>query len=132
MRYIYTVLLFCSLSIFTFSQNLRVEKPVFTSEFQGDWGSDNVVLDYKPIGMMKVFKLQMEIYIAINDTLSTANLGLVIRKSTDAGLSWTTLTGVNNRTKYEKIKLLKSSVDSVYCFFQVGFDVYSWNVNSST
>ncbi|MBK7866883.1 MAG: hypothetical protein IPJ75_07780 [Ignavibacteriales bacterium] len=83
MRYIYTVLLFCSLSIFTFSQNLRVEKPVFTSEFQGDWGSDNVVLDYKPIGMMSGLQTSNgDIYIAINDTLSTANLGLVIRKST--------------------------------------------------
>ncbi|MBK7266789.1 MAG: T9SS type A sorting domain-containing protein [Ignavibacteriales bacterium] len=133
MRYIYTVLLLCSLSILTFSQNLRVEKPVFTSEIQGDWGSDNVVLDYKPIGPMSGIQTSNgDIYIAINDTLSTANLGLVIRKSTDAGLSWTTLSGVNNRTKYEKIKLLKSSVDSVYCFFQVGFDVYSWNVNSST
>lgn len=132
MRHIYTILFVCFFSLLTFSQNLRVEKPVFSSSNQGDWGSDNVVLDYKPIGMMSgISTSNGDIYIAINDTLSTVNLGLVIRKSTDGGTTWTTLSGVNNRTKYEKIKLLKNSFDSVYCFFQRGFDVYSWNINTS-
>ncbi len=132
MRHIYTILFVCFFSLLTFSQNLRVEKPVFSSSNRGDWGSDNVVLDYKPIGMMSgISTSNGDIYIAINDTLSTVNLGLVIRKSTDGGISWSTLSGINNRTKYEKIKLLKSSFDSVYCFFQIGFNVYSWNVYSS-
>lgn len=133
MRTLFTVLLFCSLSLLIFSQELKVEKPVFASGNQGDWGPDNVVLNYKPIGMMSGIQTSNgDIYIAINDTLSTLNLGLVVRKSTDAGVSWTTLNGVNSRAKYEKLKLIKSSQDSVYCFFQDGFSVYSWNVNSFT
>lgn len=133
MRHLYTILLFLSLSIISFSQQLKVEGPIFSAGNQRDWGADNVVLDYEPIGMMAGIQTSNgDIYIAINDTLSTLNLGLIIRKSTDAGMSWTTLSGINNRSKYEKLKLIKSSQDSVYCFFQVGFDVYSWNVNTAT
>ncbi|GAB1349315.1 hypothetical protein MASR1M107_15290 [Ignavibacteriales bacterium] len=57
------------------------------------------MLNYKPIGMMSGIQTSSgDIYIAI-DTLSTLNLGLVVGKSTDAGVSWTTLNGVNSRAK---------------------------------
>jgi len=128
----YSLFFFICLSLIASSQDLRIEKPVFSAGNQGDWVPDNVVLNYKPIGMMSGIQTSNgDIYIAINDTLSTTNLGLVVRKSTDAGVTWTTLSGVNSRTKFEKLKLIKSSLDSVYCFFQEGFSVYSWNINGS-
>ncbi len=132
MRYISTFLLFCALSLIGFSQNMKVEKPEYASGNQSEWGTDYVVLNYKPVGMMSgVQTSNGDIYIAINDTLSTLNLGLVVRKSTDGGVTWSTLAGVSNRAHYEKIKLVKNSLDSVYCFFQVNYTVYCWNVNSS-
>ncbi|MBE2279604.1 MAG: T9SS type A sorting domain-containing protein [Ignavibacteriaceae bacterium] len=133
MRHLYTMLFICVFSLITFSQKLQVEKPIYSEVNESYWDIDYLVLDNEPIGMMAgIQTTNGDLYIAINDTLSTANLGLIVRKSTDGGITWSTLTGVNNRTKYEKIKLIKSSFDSVYCFFQIGFDVYSWNIHSST
>ncbi len=132
MRLIYSVFFLCVLAIAGFAQDVRVEKPLYLSGNQSDWLSDNVVLNYKPAGMMSgVQTSNGDIYIAINDTLSTANLGLVVRKSTDGGITWSTISGVTNRTHYEKIRLLKNSLDSVYCFFMIDNTIYSWNVNSS-
>ena len=133
MRFLYAVVLLFSLLLTGFSQNLRVEKPVYASGNQSDWSTDNIVLNYAPAGMMSgVQTSNGDIYIAINDTLSTVNLGLVIRKSTNGGITWSTLTGIVNRSVYEKIKLVKNSFDSVYCFFQFNNTVYCWNIHTET
>ncbi|MCA0389710.1 MAG: T9SS type A sorting domain-containing protein [Bacteroidetes bacterium] len=133
MRKFYSLFFFMCLSLLAFSQDLRVEKPVLTPDNNGEWEHDYTIIFGTPLSNMSgVQTSNGDIYIAINDTNSTANLGLIIAKSTSGGISWATITGVTNRTKYEKIKLVKSSQDSVYCFFQIGYSVYSWNINSST
>jgi len=131
MRYVYTTVLLFSLLLTGYSQNVRVEKPVFASGNQSDWSTDNIVLNYAPAGMMSgVQTSNGDIYMAINDTLSTINLGLVVRKSTNGGVTWTTFTGIENRGAYDRIKLVKNSMDSVYCIFQLNYSVYCWNINS--
>jgi hypothetical protein len=38
--------------------------------------------------------------------------------------------GIAVRDRFEKIKMIKGIADSLYCFFQYGTDVYSWNIIS--
>lgn len=123
--------LICFLSILAFSQPLRVEEPRFASGSSSEWGVDNVLLPTEPAGGFYGIQVSNgDIYFAIYDTLSTLNLGLVIRKSTDQGLTWNTLFGINYRGRYDDIKLIKSSQDSVYCFFRIDYGIYSLNVQT--
>ena len=128
MKILFTVFLFLSAS-FLYSQDVRVEKPVYHQHEVGDWGTDNLVLDFEPIGQIYgVQSANGTIYAVINDTLSTANLGLVILSSTNNGDSWSAFgSGIGYRGYYDYIKLVRSGLDSVYCFFQVGQEIYSWN-----
>ncbi len=128
MKFLFT-LLFLSFSVFLFSQDVSVESPRLLSETPGDWALDNLVLDFEPIGQFYgVQKSDGTIYLAVNDTLSTANLGLIILNSTNNGESWSMFpSGITYRGYYDKIKLIRSGLDSVYCFFQIGPSIYSWN-----
>ncbi|MFH0736760.1 MAG: T9SS type A sorting domain-containing protein [bacterium] len=132
MKLFFTIIITSFLSIFTLAQNIQVEKPIFSPNNLNQWGNDNIVLNNEPAGSLcGIQKANGDIYIALADTISTTNLGLIIRKSTNNGLSWSTIGGVNSRGKYGNIKLIKSSLDSIYCFFQVDNKIYSWNVNST-
>ena len=128
MKIIFTIFLF-SFSSLIYSQDVRVEKPIYQQHEVGDWGTDNLLLDFEPIGQISgVQRSNGVIYVAVNDTLSTTNLGLIILTSTNNGDSWSTLSsGITYRGYYDYIKLVKSGLDSVYCFFQVGQEIYSWN-----
>ena len=133
MKLFYTFFIVCVFSIFTLAQNIQVQKPIFPPNNLNQWGEDNIVLNNEPAGSLSgIQKADGDIYIAVADTISTTNLGLIIRKSTNNGLTWSTIGGVNSRGKYGNIKLIKSSLDSIYCFFQVDYKIYSWNVNSTT
>lgn len=115
-----------------FAQSLKVEKPIFHAGNSNEWGDDYVILNTEPIGGMHgVQKANGELFIAINDTLSTANLGLLIQKSTDGGMTWSNVNGINYRGKVEDMKLIRSQEDSVYCFFRIGNGVYSWNIQTT-
>jgi len=131
MKSVYTILLICCISSLLLSQELLVQKPILTNSNSNEWGTDNVILNNEPIGNMYGIQLSNgDIVLAVNDTLSTTNLGLVILKSTNTGLTWNAIGGITYRGKYEDIKLIKSSLDSVYCFFRIGFNIYSWNINT--
>ena len=128
MKILFTIFLF-SFSSLIYSQDVRVEKPIYHQNNGGDWGTDNLVLDFEPIGQLSGIQSSSgTIYVAVNDTLSTSNLGLIILSSTDNGDSWSPPgSGITYRGYYDYIKLIKSGLDSVYCFFQVGQEIYSWN-----
>ncbi|MBK7629159.1 MAG: hypothetical protein IPJ23_00120 [Ignavibacteriales bacterium] len=128
MKFLFTLFLF-SFAALIYSQDVRVEKPLYQKNDGGDWGTDNLVLDFEPIGQLSGIQSSSgTIYVAVNDTLSTANLGLVILASTNNGDSWSQFgSGITYRGYYDYIKLVKSGLDSVYCFFQVGQEIYSWN-----
>jgi len=133
MKISFTIVFSLLFSLVLFSQDIRVEKPVFHNGQSNDWGTDRVILNNEPIGPM--YGIQASdgaIYVAINDTLSTTNLGLVIKKSIDGGVNWTTEGGITYRGVYDNIKLVKSSTDNVYCFFLAATGVYSWDIATTT
>lgn len=131
MKIIYTFLLLSLLTALN-AQDIKIEKAILNGNPPVDWGIDNALLNYEPIGSMTgVQNNNGTIYVAVNDTLSTVNLGLVIFTSADDGNSWSLHPqGIATRVKFEKIKMIKSFADSIYCFFQYGPDVYSWNILS--
>lgn len=128
MKFLFT-LLFLSFSIVLFSQDVRVEKAKLNSYEISDWAADNLVLNFEPAGQMYgVQKSNGTLYLAINDTSSTSNIGLIILLSTNNGETWDMFpNGIAHRGYYEKIKMIRSGLDSIYCFFQIGPTVYSWN-----
>lgn len=125
------LLIIISFSALVFSQSdiqIQVEDAIQTTK-QIDWGIDNVLLNNEPIGGFSgVQKSNGTLYVAVNDTLVTSNLGLIIFTSTDAGDTWTLFgQGINYRGYYEKIKMIRSGLDSIYCTFQIGTGIYTWN-----
>lgn len=129
MKIYFSVFLFL-FSVALCAQDIRLEKAKLNQTDIGDWGIDNVVLDFEPIGnFYGVQKSDGTIYLAVNDTLSTANLGLIILTSTNNGDSWSLFaSGINFRGYFDDIKMLRSGLDSIYCFFQIAHEVYSWNI----
>ena len=125
------VLFVFSITAFLYSQSdFKVEvTDAIPASNQIDWGVDNIIIDNEPIGSFSgVQKSNGTIYVAVNDTISTANLGLVIFQSTDDGETWTLFpSGINYRGHYEKIKMLRSGLDSIYCSFQISNFIYTWN-----
>ncbi len=84
MKVIFTLLLLSFFSVL-YAQDVKIEKAMINS-IPGDWGIDNALLNNEPIGPVSgVQNNNGTIYVAVNDTLSTANLGLVIFTSTDDG-----------------------------------------------
>ena len=117
-----------------FSQDIRVEKPILSgiNTLQNPvWGTDVVISNFEPIGPISAIKSASgTIYVAINDTLATNNLGLIIMQSTNNGNTWTMFpVGVTARAKYDRLKLISAggTADSIYLFGQLGGSVYSWN-----
>jgi hypothetical protein len=125
------LLLIISFSAFIYSQGdlqIKVTDAIKSSN-QNDWGIDNAIINNEPIGGFSgVQKSNGTLYVAVNDTLSTVNLGLVIFTSTDGGDTWSLFgQGINYRGHYPKIKMFRSGLDSIYCSFQIGSSVYTWN-----
>jgi len=88
MRILLPLLIVCFFSLFTFSQDLMIEEPKFAPGSAGEWGVDKVLLPNEPAGGMSGIQVSNgDIYVAFYDTLSTVNLGLLIRKSTNQGLT---------------------------------------------
>ncbi len=98
-----------------------------------DFGNDVIVSNVRPIGPMSGIKSTAfpppgNIYVVINDTNLTSNLGLVYMQSSNSGVSWSLGTsGITPRVKYDQVKMVRTT-DSNYCFFRVGGAVYRWNI----
>ncbi|MCU0406972.1 MAG: T9SS type A sorting domain-containing protein [Ignavibacteriaceae bacterium] len=125
------LLLIISFSALIYSQGdlqIKVADAVKSLNYN-DWGIDNAIINNEPIGGFSgVQKSNGTLYVAINDTLSTVNLGLVILTSTDGGDTWSLFgQGINYRGYYPKIKMIRSGLDSIYCTFQIGTGIYTWN-----
>lgn len=121
------------------SQEMRMEKPIPTgiNTLQSPlWGNDVVISNFEPIGPITAIRAANgTIYVAMNDTLATSNLGLVIMQSTNNGSTWSIYNyGLTLRTRYEKLKLISAggAADSIYLFSQVGSFVYCWNFRNLT
>ncbi len=130
-----------SLFLFTsvFAQDVRVEKPVLSglSTLQSPlWGNDVIVSNFEPIGPIASYRSATgTIYVAVNDTLATSNLGVVIFQSTNNGGTFTLFgSGINVRAKFAKLKFTATGTnsDSLYLFMQYGSNIYSWNFLNGT
>lgn len=136
------ILLVIFLLVIAFSMNaqeMRMEKPNLTgiNTLQSPlWGTDVVVSNFEPIGPMSAIRASNgTIYVAVNDTLATTNLGIIIFQSTNSGTSWTLYnTGLSLRARYDKLKLISAggAADSIYLFSQLGSTVYCWNFRNLT
>ncbi|MCX6159647.1 MAG: T9SS type A sorting domain-containing protein [Ignavibacteriota bacterium] len=125
-----TLLVMLFVPLFLYSQELQVGTGLQPNPSGGgDWGANALILNFEPIGPMAgVSTPNGTIYIAINDTLSTTS-GLIIRKSTDQGNTWTTHpNSITNRINFPRLKMLAMSNDSVLCWFTYGTQVYRWNI----
>ncbi len=139
MRKVLLVIILTLLVASGYAQDVRIEKPILSgiNTLQSPlWGNDVVISNFEPIGpISSIQAANGTIYVAINDTLATSNLGLIIMQSTNNGNSWSLFsTGLNLRVKYEKIKLISAggAADSIYLFVQNGSSVYSWNFRNLT
>jgi hypothetical protein len=123
------LLLILSFSTLLFSQSEIQVQDAKKSSLQTEWGIDNALLNNEPLGSFSgVQKSDGKLYVAVNDTLSTSNLGLVVFTSSNNGATWTLLgQGINYRGLYSKIKMIRSGLDSIYVSFQIVTDVYVWN-----
>jgi len=124
-------LLIISFSALIYSQGelqIKVADAIKSLNYN-DWGIDNAIINNEPIGGFSgVQKSNGTLYVAVNDTLSTVNLGLVIFTSTNGGDTWSLFgQGINYRGYYPKIKMIRSGLDSIYCTFQIGTGIYTWN-----
>jgi len=109
----------------------RVENALPTgllSVVSPDFAQDVLVANANPIGPMYGLRApDGNIYACINDTLLTSNLGLIVMKSTNNGTNWTLFPqGINTRTKFDQVKLVKTT-DSLLCFFRIGGVITRWN-----
>ncbi len=122
-----------------FAQDIRIEKPILSglSTLQSPlWGDDVIVSNFEPIGPITSVRANTgTIYVAINDTLATSNLGIIIMQSTNLGVSWSLFgTGINTRAKFAKLKFVSTGTagDSLYLFMQYGSNVYCWNFRNAS
>jgi hypothetical protein len=128
-------LLFCFIVLtinFSFAQEVKTAKPIPTNPIvqqNPNWGTDITVMPFLPIGQIAgAIDASGSIFIAVNDTLSTTNCGIIIFQSTNNGLNWSIFpSGITNRVKFDKLKMVHTGVDSCYLFFQYVNSVYIWN-----
>lgn len=126
---IFTILLI-SLSV-SKADIFRIENAIPTglgSVISPDFGGDVLVANANPIGPISGVRGQNgNVYMCINDTLLTSNLGLIIAQSSNNGNNWTLFpSGITLRTKYDQVKMIKTA-DSMLCYFRVGGLLVRWN-----
>jgi len=127
------LMLFSGLLFCFYSQDIRVERAV-PNPGANDWGNDISVYNFQPLGRMSgVQKSDNTLYVAVNDTMSTSNLGIVVYTSTNSGSSWMLYpTGITYRDQLQNLKMVKSPDDSIYVFFNNYSVISCWNVNSGS
>jgi hypothetical protein len=127
--------LFLSCLLFSlYPQNIAVENAVPRTGGIDQWGVNVVVNNYEPLGPMSgVQKSDNTLYVAVNDTMATSNLGIIIYTSTDKGSTWVLYpTGINYRNQVQNLKMVKSPDDSIYVFFNNYSVITSWNVRTGS
>jgi len=138
MKKITTFILFFLVAGIAYSQQFSVQNAIPSgnnSQYGTDWAGDVLVSAFEPIGPIATSKLGSTLYIALNDTLATNNLGIVLYKSTNNGLSWTLhTTGINIRDRIDRFVFTRTGAgpDSLYLFFMHLNTIYKWNVVSNS
>jgi len=98
------------------------------------YGFDYLVNAFEPAGEMSgEQRPNGDWYLAVNDTSTTANLGIIVFRSTNYGYTWSLLSsGIQPKFIAPNMKMVNAGNDSLYLFFMYGSDAYRWNlVNNS-
>lgn len=127
---LFTFVLVCGFQFSIHAQNIPVENAIPNPVSSIDWFTDLTVYDFHPVGRMSgVQKSDGTLFVAVNDTLATSNLGIVVFTSTNSGTTWTLYpTGVSFRRQFQNLKMVKSPQDSIYVFFNNYSVISCWNV----
>lgn len=145
MKKIYTILFIAASFVFlnssSFAQSnsssitvrAKVNNPSIPYGGNVDWVTDRIVSGTEPVGKQSgVYKTSNStIYVSIPDTNIQSGAGIVILSSTNDGISWSNIGAIVPALIYSKTKMIRSGLDSIYCFFQEGSSIYCWNVLTS-
>lgn len=127
-------LFFFLLSSLSFSSELQkfkvksLNQPVSTGSDR--WNTDYLISSSEPLGKHSgVYRISdSTIYVSVPDTNIVTGAAIVIFTSTDNGENWNILSTLTPASVIPKTKMIRSSLDSVYCFFLSGVTIYCWNV----
>lgn len=98
---------------------------------QYDWGNDIQISDTEPFGKLTgADKNNGDIYVAIADTAIESGKSIVIFKSTNYGMSWTSVVSYSGSVMPQRSKMLHSGIDSVYYLYLINNLIYCLNVES--
>jgi hypothetical protein len=126
------ILLFFAVTYSIRAQEIKVEKYDPPVPYYGtvSWGNDYIVSDSEPLGLPSGVYRQSNstIYVAIPDTNIIPNRSVVVLSSINNGANWSAVASITPSNVVTKTKMVKTSLDEVYCFFLLGSSVYCWNV----
>ena len=134
-KYIFICFIILILSLTGFSQNLIVttyDPPIKISGKNGDlWGTDYLISSSEPFGKLSgICRATDTIFVAIPDTNIIPGAGLVIMKSSDNGMTWSATASVSPALIFQKTRMVKSGLDSIYCIFQYSAGLYVLKLNA--
>lgn len=94
-----------------------------------EWGTDLLVSPSEPFGKHSaVYRSSNNaIYVAIPDTNILAGKSIVVLMSTNNGTNWSITGSITPATIVPKT-ILVGREDSIYCFFDFGATIYTWNI----
>ncbi len=94
-----------------------------------DWGTDLLVSSTEPFGRHSgIYRSSNNaIYVAIPDTNILAGRCVVVLRSTNDGANWSITGSITPAAIVPKTKLVGRN-DSLYCFFDYGSSIYTWNI----
>jgi hypothetical protein len=94
------------------------------------YGFDYLVNAFEPAGEMTgAQRSNNDWYLAVNDTSTTTNLGIIVFRSSNFGFTWTRLTsGIQPKFIAPNMRMVSAGNDSLYLFFLFGTDAYRWNI----
>ena len=133
------IVLFVIISIMTISiplsaqetkLSLKINNPPVSYTGNVAWGNDLLVSNTEPIGRPSgvVRKSTSVIYVSVPDTNIQTGSGVVILSSSDNGSTWLNIASVTPAILVPRTKMIRSSLDSIYCFFITGSSIYKLNV----
>ena len=119
-----------SLSAQETSLSVKINNPPIPFNGNTEWGNDRLVSNTDPLGRPSgiVRNSTSVVYVSVPDTNIQTGSGIVILSSSDNGVTWLNIASVTPAIIASKTKMIRSSLDSVYCFFITGSSIYKLNV----
>ena len=118
-----------SLSAQETSLSVKINNPPIPYSGNIEWGNDRLVSNTEPLGRPSgvVRNSTSVVYVSVPDTNIQSGSGIVILSSSDNGVTWLNIASVTPAILVSKTKMIRSSLDSVYCFFLTGSSIYKLN-----